>query len=67
MTAVMVVPAVMPVPEMTVPTVRAGDGAVLKVRVVPKEVAVRPVERIDTEPAVQVEHAVHVAAFEAEE
>ena len=34
-TAVTAVPAVTPVPVMTVPTVGAGDGAVVKVRVVP--------------------------------
>lgn len=61
-------------PEMTVPTVRAGDGTVPKVSVRPAEgqlaphiVAVRPTERTGAEPAAQVEHAVHVAAFEVVE
>jgi hypothetical protein len=34
-TAVTVVPAVMPAPVMTLPTVRRGDGGVAKVRTVP--------------------------------
>ena len=34
-TAVIVVPAVTPAPVMTVPTASAGEGATVKVRVVP--------------------------------
>ena len=59
------VPAEIPTPEMTVPTVRAGDGAMPNVRVRIEIVAVRPVERTGEEPAAQAEHGAHAAWFVA--